>query len=75
MGAICPEIELLDEPSRLLRAGGQDGQRSFDAILAIKTPQELALLKYSGYQRIAFTFSYIGASPEKQEADKEKVHA
>ncbi|CAK0802518.1 unnamed protein product, partial [Prorocentrum cordatum] len=66
LSAICPDIELLDDPGRLLRAGGQDGQRSLGALLAIETSQELALLKYSGYQGITFAFSYIGASPEKQ---------
>ncbi|CAK0860495.1 unnamed protein product, partial [Prorocentrum cordatum] len=74
MQAICPEIPLLDEPSRLLRAGGQAGQRILGAVIAIPKNQEDALLKYSGYQGIAFTFSYIGVDAEKQEIDEKKVH-
>ncbi|CAK0844191.1 unnamed protein product, partial [Prorocentrum cordatum] len=70
MQAICPEIPLLDEPSRLWRAGGQAGQRILGAVIAIPKTQEDALLKYSGYQGITFTFSYIGVDAEKQETDK-----
>ncbi|CAK0805662.1 unnamed protein product, partial [Prorocentrum cordatum] len=74
MQAICPEIPLLDEPSRLLRAGGQAGQRILGAVIAIPKNQEDALLKYSGYQGIASTFSYLGVDAEKQETDKKNIH-
>ncbi|CAK0795531.1 unnamed protein product, partial [Prorocentrum cordatum] len=48
--AICPEIELHDEPSRLLRAGGQAGQRPLGAILAIEKARDIQPLNYSGNQ-------------------------
>ncbi|CAK0814230.1 unnamed protein product, partial [Prorocentrum cordatum] len=72
MNAIYPEVELPDGHSRPLRAGGQSDQRTLGAIFATRKSQEHILLTYSGYQRVTFTFSYIGAESDKQEQDKQQ---